>query len=203
MTYKMNCGCGCGGRCGCGTSGFGSYYSLSPHEVYGMGAVSTFNADAVWADAQEGGNASVYQKQKQGCLNEPGADTSLCSKFDSMISNANFRGNRAANAVRDGLRQLGYAPGPNNSMWGGADIAAWKKFCDDEGVPAGPGLVSKSGLDAMEAKLGGGLMKGSMGKLGWLAVGVAAVAVGAALMSGRRKGKSKAPTGKAHIPART
>jgi hypothetical protein len=181
----------------------GSYYTYDTHQVFGgFGAAPSFDADQVWADAEEGGKYSVYQQAKQGCLSQPGADTSLCAHFDKQIANANFRGNRAANAVRGGLRHLGYEPGMDDTVWGGADKAAWSKFAADNNVPAGPGLVSKSGVYKMgELIHGGGAATAGIGPLGWALLLLAGAAGTVALVSGRKK-KGKTPTGRAQIALR-
>lgn len=205
MTYRMNCSTCCpsvGSYYSYPSSPMGSYYTYDTHQVFG--AVSgSFDADQVWADAEEGGKVSVYQQAKQGCLSQPGADQSLCAQFDKQVANANFRGNRAANAIRYGLRELGYSPGNDDTMWGGADKAAWSKFAADNNVPEGPGLVSKAGVYKMGELLNSGATgKAGLGSLGWALLLLAGAAGTVALVSGRRKKGAPPRTGKAQIALR-
>lgn len=195
MTYRMNCSSCCPG------TGMGSYYTYDTHQVFdGFGASVAFDAASVWADVEEGGKVGTYQAAKQGCMSQPGADTSLCAHFDSQISNANFRGNRGANKIREGLRALGYEPGNNDSMWGAADKSAWSSFAADNNVPAGPGLVSKAGVLKMGELLASGATgKAGIGALGWTLLLLAAAAGTVALVSGKRKKGAPKPTGRAQI----
>lgn len=125
-----------------------------------LGSVSTpppFNADQVWADALEASKASGYQSIiNSTCPGEDQQEAAMCAQAQAQIAQANFRGNRAANAIRDGLRFLGYDPGMNDTAWSGEDASAWKAFAADQNVPAGPGLVSKAGVERMEQVLHGG-----------------------------------------------
>lgn len=191
MTYRMNCS---------SCSSMGSYYTYGTHQVFdGFGATVAFDPQQVWADAEEGGRVGQYNNSlsKLDCSKY----TAECNAVKKMIADANFRGNRAANAVRDGLRALGYSPGQNDSMWSGADKAAWEKFCSDEGVPSGPGLLSKAGVYKLAERLGGGASKAGLGSLGWGLLLLAGVAVTASLVSGRKK-KGTRPTGRAQVALR-
>jgi hypothetical protein len=197
MTYRMNCSTCC-------PSSMGAYYTYSTHEVFdGFGAASSFDADQVWADAEEGGRVGQYQASlaKLDCAS--GQFEAECNAVKKMIADANFRGNRAANAIRGGLRALGYSPGNDNSPWGGADKSAWSEFASDNNVPAGPGLVSKAGVYKMGEMLAGGATgKAGMGALGWTLLLLAAAAGTVALVSGRKK-KGAKPTGRAQIALRS
>lgn len=210
MTYSYN--------------GFGSYYSYTPHTAYagygnygygsyGFGAIDTgdirqsFNGAQVWSDAQLGGSISVLIQagQEMGCPSDPSAPG--CPENRAAQGRANAAGNRAANQVRKGLIELGYAePGELtlNTMWGGADQAAWKRFTADQGMAAGPGLINRAGVMKMEELLRAGKSPGpskaGLGKVGWLLLLAAGAAATVAVVGGKRR--RKPATGRAIVPMR-
>lgn len=183
MTYSMN---GCSSCQPCGE------YITYP----GFGGIAdTFDAAQVWADAEEGGRGGQYQAalSKLDC----NVHAAECGAVQKMISNANFRGLKAADAIRAALNELGYGPLNLGVAWSGADKAAWKAFTSKHGLPSGPGLVNKAGIYKLEEELTGTSTAG-MGGLGWALLLLAGAAATVALVSGRRKGK-KTPTGRAQI----
>jgi len=203
--YSMN------GNCNCGSSGFGSYYTYGSHEVYDapLGALgadgSAFNPDQVWADVQEGGRVGQYQKEYEACVavvmsggkSRSAADAD-CAAAKGKIGQANFRGARAADAIREALNALGYGPLALGVPWSAADRAAWEKYTTDKGVPSGPGLVSKQGVYSLAESMG--TKTAGLGALGWTVLLLAAGAGAVALVSGRRKGGIR--TGKASVRLR-
>lgn len=219
MSYARN-------YAGYGASDLGAYYEFSPHQVYagygyyhGMGAIrQTFNADQVWADAQKGGAIGATQASFSagGCTGSgqhpdgPGPLADACLAIWKLMGSQNAAGLRAANAVREGLNELGYGPLTLSVAWGGADRSAWEAFTSKHNLPAGPGLVNKVGLDKMQDVLRGvgpngpngpnGPSKAGLGKVGWLLLLLAGGAATVALVSGKkRKGRR---TGAAMVPVR-
>jgi peptidoglycan hydrolase-like protein with peptidoglycan-binding domain len=166
MSYAMN--------------GMGAYYEFTPHEVYsGYGAVDAFSADAVWADAQYWDTAQA-EKSSAGCDAAPGQP--LCAQLDSQ---ANAASRRVAIAVQEALNALNY-PVAVDGAWGSETSGAWAKFTGDEGLPSGPGLVNKPGLDRMEGRLTGSAQAG-LGTLGWGLLLIGLGAVGYGLVKGRKR----------------
>lgn len=160
--------------------------ALVPAGLGYMGDIaSTFNANAVWADVQEGGKAGKYQQEL--ALYECEKIPQACASKQAQIANANFRGNRGANAIRDGLRALGYEPGNNNTGWSSEDMTAWEAFTGENNLPSGPGLVNKVGLDKMQELLQGGPVTTTIAKvskggwLPWIIAGAVAAAAAVAL----------------------
>lgn len=207
MTYTMKNNCGC-----CAQSGFGSYYTYGSGQVYGaplggLGATdAAFNADQVWADVEEGSRAGQYQKEFEACVAVvmSGGDSRTsaegkCAAAKSKVGTANFRGGRAADAIRKALNALGYGPLTLGVPWGAADKAAWDKYTTDRGVPAGPGLVSKAGVNALAEDMG--TKTAGLGKLGWAALLLLGAAGTVALVSGRKRTPG-ARTGRAHMRLR-
>ena len=91
MSYSGASGLGCVGGCagGCGCSGMGAYFPNQRRRAlrgFGSSVASTFNAAAVWADAQSGGAGN------------------------------NLAGGRAAKAIQAGLSELGYSCPPTGSF---------------------------------------------------------------------------------------
>jgi hypothetical protein len=205
MSYKANCG-----------GGYGAYYEFSPHQVFpysGYGATAgirqTFDAQQVWADAQKGGTIGALQTNynNMGCLPNGEAPTAVkgaaCRAAWQTMGNVNAAGGRAARAIQEGLNELGYGPIGVDGVWGGESSAAWGAFTADQGLPAGPGLVNKAGIDKMGALLHGGEAPGpakaGMPTWGWLLI-IAAGVGGVAMLSKKRA--RPVPTGKAMVPMR-
>jgi hypothetical protein len=152
---------------------------------------SDFNADLVWADVLEASKVSGYQSIVDSvCPGDTAQEQAMCAQAQSQVSNANFRGAKAANAIRDGLTALGYSPGQIQTPWGSADANAWKAFTGDQNLPSGPGLVNKVGLDRMEALLSGGgggetIIAKAKSAWPWIVVGVVGALGVGAIMSRR------------------
>jgi len=173
------------------------------------GIRATFSASQVWADAQLGGSIGSAQRgyQQAGCLPggqaAPGASEvqiAVCSGAWREIGRINAAGMRAAKAIQAGLNELGYGPVTVGEPWGvpSSSSEAWAKFTADAGVPAGPGLVSRDGIFAMEAALKGGKTPGptkaGLGPMGWLLIALGLGAAGIAAVAGKKR--SKAATGR-------
>jgi hypothetical protein len=173
---------------------------------YGAAAGSSFDCNTVWADAEEGGRTGQYQAARTSllatdqCKNDPASCEIALASINQQISNANFRGGKAADAIRGALDELGYGPLQRGVMWGGADQAAWKKFTADHNLPSGPGLVNKAGICQLETELkgGGGVGVGKAGAgLWWLLGLIVAGAATVALVSGKKR--TQPTTGKAIV----
>lgn len=215
MSYTMKSNC-----CGCpqdGSLGYAPqgriYYPPQPIRAYhngifgstaGSSIRQTFDCEAVWADAQEGGKIGEYLAWKSGNC-PPKVDPShptyagiqtMCQVNEGKISSANYRGGKAADQIRRALNELGYGPLNLGVAWGGADKAAWEAFTSSHGLPAGPGLVNKAGLCQLEADLRGGskgVAKAGLSKGLLIALAAAAVVgVGAMAMGKKKKGAAAA-----------
>jgi hypothetical protein len=208
MSYSMN-----RFRPTYGPSGGPYYPDYGPYDNGIFGAVDpsnireTFDADQVWADAQMGGTIGDAQAgyAAQGCLpggaSPPGfneAQRQACTAGWQQLGRINAAGGRAAKAVQAGLNELGYGPIAVDGMWGSESSAAWAKFAADAKVPAGPGLVSRAGIVAMEEALKGGKTPGptkaGLGPMGWLLIALGIGAAGVAAVAGRKR--TKAATGR-------
>lgn len=187
----------------------GAYYEYQEHQVFpyaGLGAAGsirqTFNADKVWADAQLGGTIGQKQAdyQAMGCQQGGGSDvpsrTAMCQAAWNTMGQINAAGGRAALAIQQGLNELGYGPIAEDGYWGSQSGAAWERFCTDQNLPAGPGLVNKAGIykmgDLLKSGAAPGPAKAGMPTWGWLLL-IAAGVGGVALLAKGRKSKPAQP----------
>lgn len=123
-----------------------SYYVFEPHQIYpasGFGAAAfDFNGAQVWADWSDCDRA--YRASQ--AAGTPFVAPASCQ--------------RAVDAIRAALGQLGYGKLGMGIQWGSSDQAAWKQWAADAGVAPSGGMPTKVGLDVMDAQLSKGATPG-------------------------------------------